>query len=382
MSSISKKKLLLLPLVIALNANCFAAFALSDTAEKPEHKVSIDEQSTASALKAAPVLLKGNVSQTVSPIKADGSKNDIPLGTTVALTMACNLNSELSKIGDEIVAMVSIDVKDAGKTVLPGQWFVHGTVTEVAGQKRLGRDGFLSVKFDKLVSPDGKYVLPIDASASTRESKTMAVTKVVAKDSVMVTKGAVKGAIISIQATGIPMMIATHGYSVAGGAAIGGTIGLIGALKRKGNIASSLLGEELKFHIDKPLVLPAFNEEALPSAVALTKVKDLEIVVNKASFHPDPMGDKRSRMLEVGFKMDNKTNRAYSFANLVVISDHNQMYYPYLCSGVLKERSKRVLPNSIEQGTLSFDVDSPKRKYWLVLMDRGNDKQLTRVPLN
>jgi hypothetical protein len=341
-----------------------------------------DEHATVQVLKEKPVLLKGNVAEDVSPIKTDGSKNEVPPGTPVSLVMAVNVNSEISKVGDDIVAMVSIDVKDHGKVILPGQWWVHGKVSEVEHQRRLGRDGYVSVKFDKLVSPDGKYQVPIEASASTKESTAKSVTKVVAKDSLMVTKGAVGGAITSVQLTGIPLAVATHGYSVAAGAAAGAGIGLIGALKRKGNIASSLRGEELKFNIDKPLILPAFNEQVLPSALAPSKVENLEIVVNKASFGPDPFGDKRSRVLFVGFKMDNKSDREYSFANLVVVSDHNQMYYPYALSTALKERNKRVPPNSIEEGTLSFDVDSPKRKYWLVLMDRGNCEELTRVPVN
>jgi hypothetical protein len=340
------------------------------------------EHATVAALQKSPVLLKGNVAQDVSPIKADGSKNEVPIGTQVSMVMACNVNSEISKVGDDIVAMVAIDVKDSGKVVLPGQWWVHGKVSEVEHQRRLGRDGYVTVKFDKLVSPDGKYQIPIEASASTKESAVKSVSKVVAKDSLMMTKGAVGGALASVQLTGIPLAVATHGYSVAGGAAVGVGIGLIGALKRKGNIACSLRGEELKFRVDKPVILPAFNEDVLPSAVAPAKVENLEIVVNKASFHRDPFGDKRSRVLEVGFKMDNKSDREYSFANLVVVSDHNQMYYPYAFSGALKERSKRVPPNSIQQGSLSFDVDSPKRRYWLVLMDRGNREELTRVPLN
>ncbi len=326
-------------------------------------------------------LLKGGVSETVSPIAEDGSKNELPVGLPVSLTLMANLNSELSKVGDAVVAMVSIDVKDAGKVVLPGQWFVAGRIADVAGQRRLGRDGYLTIKFDKLVSPDGKYVIPIDVTASTKESTAKSVAKVVAKDSVYVTKGAFAGALTSVQLTGIPMAIATHGYSVAGGAALGATIGLFGALKRKGNITNAMQGEGLKFRLDKPVMLPAFNETALPSAMPTAKIVNLDITVDKVKFRADPFGDKRSRLLQVDFHMSNNTQKEYSFNNIVVVSDHNQMFCPY-AFGAMKELLKRVPPKSKETGSITFGVTSGKHKFWLVLLDRANRGELARVPVN
>lgn len=327
-------------------------------------------------------LLKGTVSETVSPFAEDGSKNELPEGLPVSLTLMANVNSEISKAGDKVAAMVSIDVKEAGKTMLPGQWFVTGTVTEVAGRRRLGRDGFLTIKFDKLVSPDGKHIVPIDVTASTKESTAKSVAKVVGKDSIYVTKGAIFGALASVQLTGIPLAIATHGYSVAGGAALGATVGLIGALKRKGNVTTALQGEELKFRLDKPVMLPAFNEAMLPSAAPPLKIENLDIVIDKATFRSDPFGDKRSKLLRVDFKMSNQTDKEYCFNNIVVVSDHNQMYYPYLLGNSLSERQKRVAPKSRGAGSITFGVSSKQQKYWLVLLDRGNEEELARVPVN
>lgn len=333
------------------------------------------------AIKPSPVLLKGNVSQTVSPFAEDGSKNEVPAGVPVNLTLVVNLNSEISKVGDGVVAMVSSDVKHDGKAVLPGQWWVAGHVNDVAGRRRLGRDGYIGVHFEKLVSPDGKYEIPIDINASTKESTVKSVAKVVAKDSVMVTTGAVGGALLSVQLTGIPVAVATHGYSVAIGAGVGAAIGLTGALKRKGKVATAITGEELKFRLDKPVVLPAFNEAALPSAMPIPKVDNLDISIQKTSFAPDPFGDKASRLLKVDFKFDNQTDREYSFGNIAVVSDHNQMFYPYALAS-MKERTKRVPPKSREVGSMTFSVNSGRHKYWLVLLDRGNKNELARVPVN
>jgi hypothetical protein len=153
-------------------------------------------------------------------------------------------------------------------------------------------------------------------------------------------------------------------------------------LKRKGKISCTVRGEELKFRLDKPVVLPAFNEELLPSAAVAPKLDNLQLIVSKSTFKADPQGDKRSRMLQIDFKMDNKTDREYSFANIVIVSDHNQTYPPYAMLDTFKQRTRRVLPNSSESGSLSFDVDAGRRKYWLVLLDHGNHEELTRVPVN
>ncbi len=326
--------------------------------------------------------LKGGVTEDISPFAPDGSMQDVPKGTTVGITLMANVNSELSKVGDEILAAVSLDVRDGQRVLLPGQWFVHGTVSEVSSQRRLGRDGYVTIKFDKLLSPDGKYQIPFQAEASTRDSAIKSVARTVAVDSVYVGKGAVGGALLSVQLTGIPLAIASHGYSVAGGAAIGAGIGAYAALHRKGRIACVLPGEELKFKITKPIVLPQFNVDALPSAAPISKLNNFGIVINRAQFRPDPFGDRASRLLQVDFKMDNQTDKEYSFGNVVVVSDHNQMYYPYALSGNSKNRMKRVAPKSSEQATMTFGVDGPKHKYWLVLLDRGNRGELTRVPVN
>jgi hypothetical protein len=152
-------------------------------------------------------------------------------------------------------------------------------------------------------------------------------------------------------------------------------------LHRKGNIRSAIQGDELKFRLDKPVTLPAFNAQALPSAGVVPHVDDLDISVGKCAFRADPFGDKASRLLKVDFEFDNRTDREYSFGNIAVVSDHNQMFYPYALSD-LKVRQKRVPPKSKEAGSMTFSVNSGKHKYWLVLLDRGNKNELARVPVN
>ncbi len=327
--------------------------------------------------------LQGGVSEYVSPIIEDAPPQVVPEGTSVNLTLNTTVNSEVSQVGDQVVGAVSMDVKDKDKVVLPGQWFVLGKVTRVEGQRRLGRNGYVEVKFDKLVSPDGKYVIPVDASVSTGESTAKTVAKHLVTDTRMVSQGAVGGALMSVQLTGIPLAVASHGYSVAIGAGAGATIGLIAALWRKGKISTNFTGEAAKFRVVAPISLPTFNPNALPSAEPEpNKLANLDIVVKKARFQPDQYGDKRSRLLRVEFALDNRTNKEFSLANLVVMSDTKVLYYPSLGMTNIAMRSKKVSPNTSEQAAMTFDVASPKHKYWLVLLDQGNSTEVTRVPVN
>lgn len=325
-------------------------------------------------------LLQGRVTATQSPFLS-GSVETLPKGARVDLTLMGNLNSEITQKGEEIFARVAVDLKDGERVLLPSGWYLHGLVADVASQRRLGRDGYVEVEFDKLVSPDGQYELPFAAKFSTADSQLKAVAKIVAVNAGWMTRGAIVGSFASVQATGLPVAIATHGISVGIGAGAGAGLGLIGALRRKGKIASLYPGDQTHLTIAEPLTLPGFNLSALPSSAARRKLKNLDLEIQHSYFDKDPYGDSHSRLLTVDVKVDNQTENEYSFFDLAIVSDHNQRYYPYLLgrASVLK---KKVRPNSAQEGTISFSVDSPKHKYWLVLLDKKNREELSRVPVN
>lgn len=374
----------------ATNVEAAVAGNVPQPATTPAQPVSSGTQVAAAVVpatagNATPVKprLKGGVSEYISPILEDAPPEILPEGTTVNLTLNTTVNSEISQEGDEVMAAVTLDVKDKDKVILPGQWYVCGKVTHVESQRRLGRNGYVEIKFDKLISPDGKLLLPIDAAVSTHEGTIKTVAKHVATDSKFMAVGAAGGALLSVQLGGIGTAIATEGLSVAGGAAVGATVGLVAALWRKGKISTGYTGEPMKFRVTAPITLPAFNQNALPSVEpARNKLPNLDIVVTKAKFQADPYGDKRSRLLKIDFALDNRTNREFSLANLVVMSDSRHLYYPEAGMNNLQTRSRKVAPNTSEQASITFGVASPKHKYWLVLLDVGNQTELTRVPVN
>ncbi len=229
--------------------------------------------------------LQGSVSETVKPSPfLYGSISEIPPGVKLKLSMMGNLNSQLSKPGDEILARLSYDVDSGEKVLLPGGWFIHGHVTDTSSQKRLGRDGYVKVQFDHLLSPDGEIELPFNAEFSTKDNELKAVAKTVLIDSGYVSLGALGGSILSVQLTGVPVAIATHGISVGAGAAVGGGLGLIGALKRKGKIASFFPGDEITIATSEAITLPGFDPRFIPSAHKPASIPHLRLIINRYIF--------------------------------------------------------------------------------------------------
>lgn len=329
-------------------------------------------------------LLKGSVTHSFSksPLMYD-KPQELPKGTTISLVSLANINSEINRKGDEVWVRVGSNVHGPSEVAVPGGWYMHGLVTDSAPQRRGGRDGYVTVQFDKLVSPDRQLEVPIDAQITSKKSAPKAIAKHLLIDSGHVSLGAAGGAIMAVQFGGIGTAIATHGISVGVGAGIGATIGLIGAAKRKGSISAIVPGEEMKLVVNQPITLPGFNADLIPSAKPVAHLENFEVQINKLAFSKDPWGDNRSKMLTVDVTLKNGTAHEYGFSNLVVVSDRDEVYYPDpLHNGGTSFVTKKVKPNSSGNAVVAFNVDGKRHKYWLVLLDRANQKELNRVPIN
>jgi hypothetical protein len=330
---------------------------------------------------SSPTLLKGRATATQSPF-LEGKAESLPEGTLVTVQMSCHLNSQVSRKGDEILGRIAADTTNGEHVILPAGWFIHGLVTDVEGRHRLGRAGYVDVEFDKIISPQGDYELPFKAKFSTHDNKLTAISKIMAVDSGYVGYGALGGAICAVQFGGIGTAIATYGLSVAGGAAIGSTLGLIGSLKRKGDISSIFPGDVITMDVAEPISLPVFDPRLLVHPVEHV-ASDIHLSIDKVKFSKDPLGDRKARLLTVNLTIDNRSPKQLSFDQLMVMSDHSlNPYPPYLGRSNFSRLKEKVSPQSHTSSELTFSVDSPKYKYFLVLMDSSRSKELSRLALN
>ena len=328
-------------------------------------------------------ILKGSV--TASPANSPllyGSVQSMPPGSKIDMTLQVNLNSELSQKGQEVFAKISKDVTDASgnKVLLPGQWVAHGYVTEVAKQRRSLRNGYVEVKFDKIMSPDGQYEIPFDTKFTTKDNALKAAGKIFVKDTGYVAFGAAAGSVLSVQITGIPVAVATHGYSVAIGAGVGGAYGLFCGLKNKGKICSLYPGDQIKLTTAEPISLPGFNPLNLDSAKPVRHLRGLDFTVDKTKLgHEVVSDDGKARVLNVYFTVQNNTRYDFSPLNLRIVSDHGQTYTPH--PGAVMLHLKHVQAGETRSMCVPFLVDAHKHKYWMVLHDLKG-QEISRVQVN
>ncbi len=165
------------------------------------------------------------------------------------MTVSQVIDGNLSIEGDEFFAEVVSDVSGDSGVILPKGTIAHGIIKEQSGAKRLGRNGYVSLDFDYLVTPDGREI-PIEGKMSTRMHPVVEAGKIVAQDVGYTAAGGVVGGLIALNLFGIEAAIASQGYTVLGGAAVGGTVGLGMSLWRKGKDVLIAPGDEIRVKIN------------------------------------------------------------------------------------------------------------------------------------
>ena len=176
----------------------------------------------------------------------------------IHMTVSQVLDGSFSLEGDEFFAEVTSDVVSEKGVILPKGTIAHGTITQVGEAKRLGRNGYLNLNFDYLTTPDGREI-PIEGKMSTKLHPIKEAGKIVATDIGYTAAGGVIGGLFALQALGPAAAIASNGYTVAGGAAIGGTVGLGMSLYRKGKNVLISPGDEIKVKILSSVDLPVYK---------------------------------------------------------------------------------------------------------------------------
>ena len=180
----------------------------------------------------------------------------------IEMTVSQVLDGSFSLEGDEFFAEVTGDVIGDKGVIIPKGTVAHGVIKQTSEAKRLGRDGYIDLSFDYLVTPDGREI-PIEGKMSTKLHPIKAATKIVATDIGYTAAGGVIGGLFAAQTLGLEAAIASSGYTLAGGAALGGTVGLGMALYRKGKNVLISPGDEIKVKILSNVELPVYREEAL-----------------------------------------------------------------------------------------------------------------------
>ena len=179
----------------------------------------------------------------------------------VELTVSQVLNGATSIEGDEFFAEVSQDVMADTGVLIPRGTIAHGTIRNIAAPKRLGRNGYIELSFDYLVTPDGREI-QIDGNMTSKLNPAVSTSKVIGESVLSTAVGGAYGAVAAIQLAGIEGAVLSHGYTLAGGAAIGGVIALGMCLFRKGQDVLISPGDEIKIKIASSEPIQVMKKES------------------------------------------------------------------------------------------------------------------------
>lgn len=294
----------------------------------------------------------------------------------IEMTVSQVLDGTYSLEGDEFFATVTSDVVGDKGVIIPKGTVAHGSITQTSEAKRLGRDGHLSLSFDYLVTPDGREI-PIEGKMSTKLHPLKAATKIVATDVGYTAVGGVAGGLFALQALGLEAAIASQGYTVAGGAALGGTIGLGMSLYRKGKNVLIAPGDEIKVRILSNVELPVYKEEALQKQEV--NYPGLDIRIANILYEKDPFGEVNT--ITLSLSISNMSKKSFSGMDLALVNDYNTVFNPSIF-GDTKLLFSQLKPGDRYAGRISFSVHNVKQSYWLIVNDRATNKPIAKISLD
>ena len=294
----------------------------------------------------------------------------------IEMTVSQVLDGSYSLEGDEFFATVTSDVLGDKGVIIPKGTVAHGSITQTSEAKRLGRDGHLSLSFDYLVTPDGREI-PIEGKMSTKLHPLKAATKIVATDVGYTAVGGVAGGLFALQALGLEAAIASQGYTVAGGAALGGTIGLGMSLYRKGKNVLIAPGDEIKVRILSNVELPVYKEEALQKQEM--NYPGLDIRIANILYEKDPFGEVNT--ITLSLSISNMSKKTFSGMDLALVNDYNTVFNPSIF-GDTKLLFSQLKPGDRFAGRISFSVHNVKQSYWLIVNDRATNKPIAKISLD
>lgn len=321
----------------------------------------------------------GHAEKTEAQEKSDlftGKVDNLDRKDVLRMTVSQVLDGSFSMEGDEFFAEVTNDVGGPDGVIIPAGTIAHGKIKNASVAKRLGRDGTIDLDFDYLMTPDGREI-PIEGQMSTKLHPVTAATKIVATDLGYTAAGGVVGGFMALNMLGIEAAIASQGYTVAGGAAIGGVIGLGAALYRKGKDVLIAPGDEIRVKINTSVPLPVYKEAALLQHEM--KCDGLDIKINNITYEKDPFDELNTITLSIS--ITNMTKMSFSSFDLALVNDYNSVFHPSIF-GDTTLMFKQIKPGDRVAGRISFSVDNVKRKFWLTFYDRKNRKPVAKISVD
>lgn len=294
----------------------------------------------------------------------------------IHMTVSQVLDSNINIEGDEFFAEVVNDVEGESGVIIPKGTLAHGRISQTEAAKRMGRPAQISLDFDYLITPDGREI-PIEGRMSTKLNPVVQTSKIIAQDLGYTVAGGAVGGFLALNWLGLEAAIASQGYTLAGGAAIGGAIGLGAALMRKGSDVLIAPGDEIKVKVNTSVSLPVYRETALMQHELF--YPGLDIMISDIRHEEDPFGEANTITLTI--MITNLSDKTFSGLDLALVNDYNAIFRPSIF-GDTKLMFRQIKPGDKVVGHISFAVDNINRKFWLTFYDRRTKKPLSKISID
>ena len=317
-----------------------------------------------------------NVQQVLDKDLFTGAVDELNSKDVIYMSVSQVLDASFTLEGDEFFAEVTSDVYSDKGIIIPRGTVAHGIIKASKESRRLGRDGYIDLKFDYLVTPDGREI-PIEGNMSTKMHPLKATAKIVATDVGYTAAGGVLGGLTALNLLGLEAAIASQGYTIAGGAAIGGTIGLGMALYRKGKDVLISPGDEIRVKLASNVSLPVYKAEAL--AQKELQYPGLTVKITNILFEKDPFGVVNT--ITLSMVISNMTKKTFSSFDLGLVNETNSIFHPSIF-GDTKLMYTKIKPGDRVAGRISFTVNDVKDRYWLAFFESGGRKPIAKISLD
>ncbi len=322
-----------------------------------------------------------------------GVQTFLEKGKQIEINLITPLNFYFNNVGDEIQGILEEDIKVGGNVILSRGSKILGVVSKINEPGRFGADGSIEVELNEIIISENERI-PIQARIST-DTKTVLEksANILTYDSALISYGAFNGALAGIQYGGIPLAVTSHGASVLAGAGVGAGAGLIGSIKRKGNIPTNSIGKATPFILKSNLYIlgdlkqvasaSPFEEDSSKEYKGfrfnpLPNKEDIEIVLKEVKkFHDKNYGN----AVKVQFELKNKSSKSISVSDLrlLTVKKKSILNPDVILSG--SEVFKSIKPGTSFNSSLVFLINSKKEDYYLVLVDPFDMQEVLRVEL-
>ena len=178
----------------------------------------------------------------------------LPEGKKIHFTLNQTLSSDKSREGDNFSGVVSRNVRQGDKTVIPEGAVVRGTVTSVTRSGRVKGKAEMELRFDEVELPSGKKLdlaaslTELDDKEEVTEEGGVKAEGTKKRDAATIGGGAGIGAVIG--------GIAGGGKGAAIGAGAGAAAGTGVVLATRGKEVYLKRGTEMAIQLDRPLTVP------------------------------------------------------------------------------------------------------------------------------